>query len=242
MGNSESLTGQARTFFMPWRSPASNENTQSPSSFDPSRDAVPLHEQQFQECIRELEIVRVKDPWLMRDLRSDHAGEVGAVWIYNGAMAAMRMRNHSPEVQAFVEHHLEAEQGHLAFFEQSVNKEEHTKLVPMWKIMGYCLGFFPTLLGAKPLFLTIYAVETFVEDHYNSHIRPLEARNPNPYPILTHALKQFCADEVSHAEDAAHHFGIRGIHGVVNGNGLAAGWCKLVRWGSARAADLARRF
>ena len=210
---------------------------------DPTRDAVPLTERSFDQCKKEIAEARKNDKWLMRDLRSDHAGEVGAVWIYKGALAAMKLRPHNEHVHSFVEHHLESERGHLAFFQQGLAKDEHTKLVGMWKVAGFCLGFFPTLISAPALFVTIHAVETFVEDHYNAHITPLQEKKPsNPYPALTHALKQFCQDEVRHATDAATRYGTTVLQDDLSRNSLASAWSRVVQWGSAQAANVARKF
>ena len=43
-------------------------------------------------------------PWLERELRSDHAGETGAVFIYRGIAAVARWRN-SAELLGFAERH-----------------------------------------------------------------------------------------------------------------------------------------
>ena len=49
----------------------------------------------------------------IRDLRSDHAGEAGAVQIYRGILAVSR----NEVVRAFARQHMATEQRHLAFFE-----------------------------------------------------------------------------------------------------------------------------
>lgn len=47
--------------------------------------------------------------WVFADLRTDHAGEVGAVCIYKGVLKFAR----DPILRAFAEHHLATEQKHL---------------------------------------------------------------------------------------------------------------------------------
>ncbi|MEM7610905.1 MAG: demethoxyubiquinone hydroxylase family protein [Pseudomonadota bacterium] len=66
---------------------------------------------------------------LARELRSDHAGETGAVWIYRGLLAASR----NPELRAFAEEHFEAERQHLAFFESWLPARFKTRLTPLWR-------------------------------------------------------------------------------------------------------------
>ena len=51
--------------------------------------------------------------WLLRDLRSDHAGEAGAVAIYRGILAVSRC----PQVREFAQRHMQTEQRHLATVE-----------------------------------------------------------------------------------------------------------------------------
>ena len=52
-------------------------------------------------------------PYLAGEMRSNHAGETGAVWIYKGILAL----SVDGEIRSFAEHHLATEQEHLAFFE-----------------------------------------------------------------------------------------------------------------------------
>jgi demethoxyubiquinone hydroxylase (CLK1/Coq7/Cat5 family) len=89
----------------------------------------------------------------LSDLRSDHAGETGAVAIYKGAQWAMSL---SP-----------TEQGHLDMIAKLLDPADRSKLLPAWKVAGWCLGALPTLVSEKALFCTVEAVETFVELHYD---------------------------------------------------------------------------
>ena len=47
--------------------------------------------------------------WLTRELRSDHAGETGAIWIYKGILG-FSVNN---KVRIFARRHLETELKHL---------------------------------------------------------------------------------------------------------------------------------
>ena len=53
------------------------------------------------------------EPRLVRDLRSDHAGETGAVWIYKGILAV----SSDAELREFAREHLATERRHLHFFD-----------------------------------------------------------------------------------------------------------------------------
>ena len=63
--------------------------------------------------------------WLVADLRSDHAGEVGAVMIYRGILAVSR----DAKVRAFAQHHLATEETHLQRITALLAKEQYTRLL-----------------------------------------------------------------------------------------------------------------
>ena len=73
---------------------------------------------------------------LAGEMRSNHAGETGAVWIYKGVLALSR----DAEIRAFAEHHLETEQSHLGFFEDWLTSREKSFLLPLWRLSGFVLG------------------------------------------------------------------------------------------------------
>lgn len=163
------------------------------------------------------------------DLQSDHAGETGAVYIYRGMLAVSR----DPKVRRFAEHHLETELAHLAFFDQWLPTRHHSRLLPIWRLSGALLGALPAFFGQRAVFVTIAAVETFVEAHYQAQIDALAA-----YPEaagLRDQLIAFCDDEVAHRDDAAER--LTAAPGT-----LARIWSSLVDIGSRVGVWLARRF
>ena len=137
------------------------------------------------------------DRTLVAELRSDHAGEYGAVIIYDGILAVTR----SPEVRQFALEHRETEKEHLKFMEDFLPPEHRTRLLPLWKVMAWTLGALPALFGRRAVYITIEAVETFVEKHYQQQL-DMMAGQP-ALAELRQTLAQFCADEVAHKHDAA---------------------------------------
>ena len=117
-------------------------------------------------------------------LRSDHAGEVGAVYIYRGILRIAR----DPDLGNFSKRHLVTEESHLEKIETVLPKKDRSKLVWLWKIAGFLLGFLPTLFGPKIVFATIEAVEAFVEEHYEEQLKYLRAQ-PNPNQELIDLLQ-----------------------------------------------------
>ncbi len=162
------------------------------------------------------------------DLRSDHAGEYGAVAIYNGILATARW----DDVRAFASTHLKTETRHLALMEQIVPPEKRSRLLSLWRLSGWLLGALPALISKKAVFSTIMAVEQFVEGHYMQQINRLGTdRTPS---TLRSILIDCCNDEVSHKEDAAHR--------LQHPNGkLAVLWTRVIAIGSALAVEVARR-
>ena len=166
---------------------------------------------------------------VVADLRTDHAGEVGAVCIYQGVLRVTQ----DPALRAFARRHLETEQAHLHKIEAWLPKERHSRLLPVWRLAGFLTGALPALLGPRAVYGTIEAVEQFVDQHYGEQIRHLEQ-----YPELQ-ALRQILldcqGDEVAHRDEAAAARGT-GQRGLI----LRA-WCWLVDAGSRCAVAVSRR-
>ncbi|MCZ8149187.1 MAG: demethoxyubiquinone hydroxylase family protein, partial [Roseomonas sp.] len=95
--------------------------------------------------------------WLVRELRSDHAGETGAVMIYRGILAVSR----DPGVRDFAARHGATEQGHLDLLEQLLPPAQRSRLLPIWKVAGFLTGALPALFGPRAVHVTIDAVESF---------------------------------------------------------------------------------
>jgi len=181
--------------------------------------------------------------WLDRELSSNVAGETGAVCIYEGARAALLLRgNASTETLAFIDEHRDTEASHLELFLDMLPPEKYTRLLPAWRVAGFSLGFLPALVSDRWLFLTVEAVETFVEEHYNEQITPLLAGpHAGVAPHLVALLQHCCEDEVHHKEDAARRAGIGEVAADAGRTAVERAWMAIVRVGSAVAASLARR-
>jgi demethoxyubiquinone hydroxylase (CLK1/Coq7/Cat5 family) len=108
---------------------------------------------------------------LAGDLRSDHAGETGAVQIYRGILAVSR----DPAVRAFAEHHLATESRHLEVIEALRPAVPRSRLLPLWRPAGWLTGALPALAGPRAVYATIAAVETFVDRHYGEQIDAIDA-------------------------------------------------------------------
>ncbi len=167
-------------------------------------------------------------PELPGDLRSDHAGEAGAVMIYRGILAG----SGDLAVREFARAHMLAEQRHLDIMEAILPPGQRSLLLPLWRLAGWLTGFLPALAGARAVYATIDAVETFVDHHYEAQIRKLPAAGLAGE--LRSVLITCQADEVHHRDDA------RARRTDANGMLLRL-WTKTVAVGSQSAVAAARR-
>jgi ubiquinone biosynthesis monooxygenase Coq7 len=134
-------------------------------------------------------------------IRVDHAGEYGAVRIYEGQLAVLGNRN--SKATAAVRHMAEQERRHLETFDGLVNarKVRPTALEPVWRIAGFALGAASAMLGEEAAMACTVAVEEVIDTHYASQIARLGETDPQ----LTKTLETFRAEEVSHRDTAIAH-------------------------------------
>ncbi len=187
-------------------------------------------------------------PWpvhIVRELRSDHAGEVGAVQIYRGMLAVSR----NPGLRAFAQHHLATEQAHLLTIESHLPAAQRSRLLGAWRVAGWITGALPAVFGPNAAYATVAAVETFVDQHYahqidwiDAHInasrlteggQSIQATETTRLANLRVDLERCRLDELQHRDEAR-------LAGVAQG-WLVNLWTTLVSSGSASAVVLARR-
>ncbi|WP_027285646.1 demethoxyubiquinone hydroxylase family protein [Rubritepida flocculans] len=166
--------------------------------------------------------------WLIAELRSDHAGETGAVMIYRGILALCR----DAELRRFAERHMATEQGHLRLLEEVLPPARRSRLLPLWRVAGWLTGAIPALFGPRAVYATIDSVESFVDHHYQQQLDRLDAEAI--FPELRAMLAKCQEEEVHHRDEA------RERHGGVVG-AVLRGWGALVGWGSEAAVAAARR-
>ena len=131
-------------------------------------------------------------------IRVDHAGEYGAVRIYEGQLAVLRRRG-SAKVET-IQHMADQEQRHLKAFDKLVNERRvrPTALEPVWRIAGFALGAATAAMGEKAAFACTAAVEEVIDEHYASQIMALEGKDE----ALKATVEDFRADEVAHRDEA----------------------------------------
>ena len=200
----------------------SSESSAIPGAASRASEPAPLH------VVSAIPQFAQMPQWLQAELRSDHAGEYGAVMIYRGILAVSR----DDSVRGFAERHIATERDHLRLMEETVPSSARTQLLPLWRLMGWLTGALPAIFGRHAVFATIEAVETFVDHHYRQQIDRLAEQER--YESLRELLLQCQADEVSHRDEAA------GLAGSSRGMVMRL-WSAIVGAGSAAAVIAARR-
>jgi ubiquinone biosynthesis monooxygenase Coq7 len=131
-------------------------------------------------------------------IRVDHAGEYGAVRIYEGQLVVLRARPKSEAAAKIIEHMAEQEQRHLHAFDKIVNERRvrPTALEPVWRVAGFALGAATALLGEKAAMACTAAVEEVIDEHYARQIERLDDGD------LKNTISEFRADEIAHRDEA----------------------------------------
>ena len=132
-------------------------------------------------------------------IRVDHAGEYGAVRIYEGQLAVIGRGRARDEIRRMVEQ----EKQHLAEFEELMRtrRVRPTALQPVWHVAGYLLGAATALLGERAAMACTVAVEEVIDEHYRDQAERLGEGEP----ALKQMIEKFRADELRHRAAAIEH-------------------------------------
>tara|TARA_B100001939_G_C16942787_1_gene618985 strand:- start:1759 stop:2346 length:588 start_codon:yes stop_codon:yes gene_type:complete len=135
-----------------------------------------------------------------RFLRVDHAGEYGAVRIYQGQLAVLG-DNHPKS--ALIRHMKDQEDIHLRRFNDMIVQRgvRPTALTPLWHMAGFALGAGTALLGEKAAMACTEAVEEVIDKHYADQIEQLGEDEKD----LAQELEKFRQEEREHHDTAVEH-------------------------------------
>jgi 3-demethoxyubiquinol 3-hydroxylase len=141
----------------------------------------------------------VPDAEIERMIRVDHAGEYGAVRIYDGQLAVMRHGRARDEIRRMAEQ----EARHLATFNELVRARQvrPTLLQPLWHMAGYALGMATALLGEQAAMACTVAVEEVIDEHYRGQAERLGDTDP----ALKQTILAFRDEELAHRQRAIEH-------------------------------------
>ena len=133
-------------------------------------------------------------------IRVDHAGERGAIKIYEGQLLALNTVVKNDELKKKIEEMQIHEREHCNYFEKEIKKRniKPTKFLPIWDLLGVGLGFGSTLIGKKAAMLCTASVEEVIDKHYQNQINQLE----NDEKELKDKIVKFRNDEIHHKDIA----------------------------------------
>lgn len=133
-----------------------------------------------------------------RMIRVNHAGEYGAVRIYEGQLSILGLSASASKL----EHMAEQERHHLAVFNELIPERRirPTALLPLWHAAGFALGAGTALMGEKAAMACTVAVEEVIDEHYAGQINKLDAEGNEK--DLRETLENFRLEEVEHKETA----------------------------------------
>jgi len=164
-------------------------------------------------------------------IRVDHAGERGAIKIYEGQLLALKTIKQDNDLKNKIEEMKEQEKKHLEYFEKEIQKRKikPTYLLPLWDLMGVGLGFGTVLLGKKSAMLCTASVEEVIEEHYKDQLKKLG----NDEKDLKTKIEKFKNDEVHH-KNTAYESGAtnKGVYSIMD---------KLIKTGSRIAITISEK-
>ena len=136
-------------------------------------------------------------------IRVDHAGERGAIKIYEGQLLALNTLVKDEDMKKTIEEMREHEREHANYFEKEIKRRgiRPTKFLPLWDILGIGLGFGSTILGKKAAMLCTASVEEVIDEHYQNQIDQIE----NDEKELKKKIIKFREDELHHKDIAYEH-------------------------------------
>jgi ubiquinone biosynthesis monooxygenase Coq7 len=129
-------------------------------------------------------------------LRVDHAGERGAIKIYEGQLLALNTFVKDEKLKKMIEEMKNHEKKHLDFFNKEIKKRniKPTKLLPLWDLLGVGLGFGSAMMGKKATMLCTASVEEVIDGHYQNQLNQINSDEKN----LKKKIKKFRDDEIHH--------------------------------------------
>ncbi len=134
-----------------------------------------------------------------RMIRVDHAGEYGAVRIYEGQLSILRKTDSAPVIEKMAKQ----EERHLERFNELIaeNHVRPTALLPIWHVAGFALGAATALLGEKAAMACTVAVEEVIDEHYAGQVARLDDQDKD----LKETFEEFRQEELEHRDTSLAH-------------------------------------
>jgi 3-demethoxyubiquinol 3-hydroxylase len=140
---------------------------------------------------------------LARMLRVNHAGEQGAVRIYEGQLAVLGQT----KTGAVIRHMAAQEKRHLDTFNKLLPDRQvrPTLLSPLWHVAGFALGAATALMGERAAMACTVAVEEVIDEHYAKQTQALDQEFGPAEATLRDTIEEFRREEVAHRDEGLAH-------------------------------------
>ena len=164
-------------------------------------------------------------------IRVDHAGERGAIKIYEGQLLALKTLIKNNNLMNQIEQMKEQEREHFEYFEKEIQKRQiqPTYFLPLWDLIGVALGFSTVVMGKKAAMLCTASIEEVIDDHYIRQVDDLGDDEIN----LKEKIIKFRNDELNH-KNFAYQEGAttKGIYSILD---------KIIKTGSKLAIQVSKK-
>ena len=142
-----------------------------------------------------------KEKLIERMIRVDHAGEYGAVRIYEGQLAVLGESGSADTIREM----MKQEEVHLAEFNRLISQRtvRPTALMPLWHLAGFALGAGTALLGEKVAMACTVAVEEVIDEHYAAQVERLDSEKDELE--LRNTFEKFRLEELEHRDTGLEH-------------------------------------
>ena len=164
-------------------------------------------------------------------IRVDHAGERGAIKIYEGQLLALNTIIKNDKLKKKIEEMQVHEKEHCDYFEKEIKIRniKPTKFLPLWDLLGVGLGFGSAIIGKKATMLCTASVEEVIDQHYQNQINQLQ----NDEKELKNKIVKFRNEELQH-KDIAYEEGAtkKGFYSIMD---------KIIKTGSKIAIGISEK-
>ena len=146
-----------------------------------------------------------RDPKLTvrRILKVNHAGETGAIKIYTAQIAVAK--RFFPRIVGELDQMRLDEVEHCRLFREAMpaRSARPCRVMSLWSLGGYVLGFTTAILGERMVWVCTEAVEATVHRHLEDQLAFLSSRDNELHDLILSIQEQ----ELAHLNDARGHQG-----------------------------------
>lgn len=148
---------------------------------------------------------------IRRILKVNHAGELGAIRIYGAQIRVARRL--FPDIVPVLEDMRDDEIDHCRLFREAMpaRRAKPCRIMSLWSLGGYVLGFLTALGGRNMVWICTEAVESTVHQHLEDQLAFLAARDPDLHALIASIQEQ----ELAHLREAENNQKGRGPSHVV---------------------------